>query len=54
MLYFIQQTSTKLGHFRLKDESQTTSSSLGPGAYFKNRDKEKEAPPLTGRYGLID
>ncbi|XP_072035262.1 DNA repair protein XRCC1-like isoform X1 [Amphiura filiformis] len=39
-------SSSKLGHFRLKEEGKSTS--IGPGSYFKNRDKEKEAQPLTG------
>ena len=52
MLTFIEflQGTSKLGHFRLKDDSQ--SSSLGPGSYFKKRDEQKEAPPLTGMFVL--
>lgn len=45
---------TKLGQFRLKDESPSSGSSLQPGSLFFNRDNAtKSSPSLKGKTNLL-
>lgn len=52
--FLCQQKVTKLGQFRLKDESPSSGSSLQPGSLFFNRDNAtKTSPSLKGKTNFL-